>query len=173
MKTPSSLFPDLLGCEQAFLCSYSHSCGRSACPLGLPRSDGLYSQSGARANLPDMVSCHVSGQREDKSHQYFPLLYVASASPKEDISGYLPVMRVLRKSSLILDLPLSRKSWKFRCCAWNSRCFCGSPDKPAPGECILIDSDVRPFTQNSAASGRLLEFPHLISKDNAVGLPQC
>lgn len=105
MKTPSSLFPDLLRCEQALLCSCSHSCGRSACLLGLPGSDGLYSQSGARKNLPDMVSCHVSGQREDKSHQYVPLLYVTRASPKEDISGYLPIVRGLRKSSLTLDLP--------------------------------------------------------------------
>lgn len=121
MKTPCSLFPGLLGCEQAFLCPYSHSCSRSACPLGLPGNGGLYSKSGARTNLPDVVSFHVFGQREDKSHQYFPLLYIASPSPKEGISGYLPAIRVFRKSSLILDFPLSQKSWKFRCCAGNSR----------------------------------------------------
>lgn len=109
MKTPCSLFPGLLGCEQAFLCSYSLSCSPSACPLGLPGNGGLYSQLGARTNLPDVVSFHVFGQREDESHQYFPLLYVASPSPKEGISGYLPAIRVFRKSSLILDFPLSRK----------------------------------------------------------------
>lgn len=129
-----------------------------ACCDSLDCWAGLNSQTSARTNLPDVTSCHVFGQREGQSHEYFPLLYVISLRPKEVISGYLCVIRVFRKSSLLLNIPVSQESWMFRCCAWNSRChgaeanaladgvcssaplpcvlcpcFCGSPRKPAPG----------------------------------------